>query len=65
LGAKFKKLRRVLKAWHNQLESLIKTIENNRMALFLLDSLEEHRDLSLDEWNFRLIIQGNIAALLE
>jgi hypothetical protein len=65
LGAKFKNLRRVLKAWHNQLASLAKTIGSNRMALFLLDYLEEHRDLSLEEWNFRLIIQGNIAALLE
>jgi hypothetical protein len=35
------------------------------MALFLLNSLEEHRDLSLEEWNFRLIVQRNIAALLE
>jgi hypothetical protein len=35
------------------------------MALFLLDSLEEYRDLSLEEWNFRHIIQSNISALLE
>jgi hypothetical protein len=34
------------------------------MALFLLDSLEQHRDLSLEEWNFRLIVQCNIATLL-
>jgi hypothetical protein len=30
----------------------------------LLDYLEEHRDLSLVEWNFREILQNNIANIL-
>jgi hypothetical protein len=35
-----------------------------RVAPFLLDYLEEFIDLSLEEWNFRHILQDNIAKLL-
>jgi hypothetical protein len=35
------------------------------MVLSFLDMLEESRDLTLEEWNFRRIIQEHLANLLE
>jgi hypothetical protein len=62
---KFKNLRRALRDWQSSLQSLTKTIENNKMLILLLDSLEEFRDLSLEEWNARNIFQSNIESLLQ
>jgi hypothetical protein len=63
--AKFKNLRRVLRAWHSQLSNLAATITNNKNVLMLLDTLEEFKDLSLEEWNFRAIVQEHLTNLLE
>jgi hypothetical protein len=41
------------------------TIQNNKMLFLLLDLIEEHRDLSLEEWNPRNIIQSHLENLLE
>jgi hypothetical protein len=65
LGAKFKNVGRVLKQWHSQISNLAKTIDNNKMILSLLDALEEFRDLALEEWNFRRMVQENLDKLLE
>jgi hypothetical protein len=35
------------------------------MILNFLDTIEEHRDLSLEEWNFRTMVQDNLNGLLE
>jgi hypothetical protein len=35
------------------------------MLILLLDSLEEFRDLSLEEWNTRNIFQSNFESLLQ
>jgi hypothetical protein len=53
LSAKFKNLRRVLKAWQLQLSNLKSNIDNVKLIMGLLDILEEFRDLSVIEWNFR------------
>jgi uncharacterized protein YeeX (DUF496 family) len=50
---KLKNLRRVFRQWQGQLENLAKVIENNKMAISLLDSLEEYINLALHQWNFR------------
>jgi hypothetical protein len=47
--AKFKNLRRVLRCWFAQISNLSKSIHNNKLVLHLLDTLEEYRDLSLEE----------------
>jgi hypothetical protein len=65
LGAKLKNLRRVLKCWQSNLPNLAATISNNKIALFLLDSMEEFRDLNLEEWNFRKLVQEHLENLLE
>jgi hypothetical protein len=56
LGAKFKTLRKVLRQWHSQISNLTKVIENNKVTLAFLDTLEEFRDLALEEWNFRKLV---------
>jgi hypothetical protein len=65
LGGKFKNLRRVLRNWYSMLSNLKTTIANNQLVLRLLDAMEEFRDLSLEEWNFRKIVQIHLANLLE
>jgi hypothetical protein len=40
-------------------------IDNNKGIISFLDSLEETRDLSLEEWNFRKMIQEHLERLLE
>jgi hypothetical protein len=52
IGAKFKNLRRVLKYWQSTLSNLAAVITNTKLVLFLLDSMEEFQDLSVEEWNF-------------
>lgn len=40
-------------------------IANTRIVLQLLETLEEFRDLSLEEWNFRDILKEHLISLLE
>lgn len=56
ISAKFKNLRRILKAWHSQLSGLKTNIDNVKLILSFLEILEECRDLSVPEWNFRDIL---------
>jgi hypothetical protein len=49
----------------SHLQSLVKTIENDILIINVLDSLEEFRDLSLEEWNARRIVQQNLKFLLQ
>jgi hypothetical protein len=39
--------------------------KNNKMVLLFIDSLEEFRYLSLQEWNFWVLVQENIEDLFE
>jgi hypothetical protein len=63
--AKFKNLRRVLRVWQGQISNLNIAIHNNKVMLSFLDMIEESRDLTLEEWNFRKIIQDHLGSLLE
>jgi hypothetical protein len=47
------------------LPSLASTIANFREIIQFLDIVEEFRDLTLEEWNFRNIISSHLANLLE
>jgi hypothetical protein len=64
ISSKFKILRRILKAWKNQLPNLVKTIQNCKEVILFLDTLEENRDLSLEEWNFRSLVSQQLETLL-
>lgn len=63
--AKFKNLRRVIKAWQAQLSSLKTNLANVKLILSFLGLLEEFKDLSLQEWNFRHILEQRLVSLLK
>jgi hypothetical protein len=64
LSAKFKNLRRVLKAWQSRISNLKANIVNVKSVLILLGILEEYRDLTVHEWNFRTVLQDKYSSLL-
>jgi hypothetical protein len=55
----------VLRCWYANISNLASNIKNNKMVIGFLDTLEEFRDLSLEDWNFRPIVQDNLARLHE
>jgi hypothetical protein len=61
---KFKNLRRVIRAWQAQLSSLKTNISNVKLIISLLGIIEEFRDLSLMEWNFRDLLEKKLLSLL-
>ncbi|WVZ96479.1 hypothetical protein U9M48_042112, partial [Paspalum notatum var. saurae] len=63
--AKFKRLRQDLKSWKKSLPNLSEAILNTKQTLSLLEIVEEFRDLSLEEWNFRAILSEHLVQLLE
>lgn len=65
ITAKFKNLRRVLKAWHSQMSSLKDNISNVKLVLALLEVLEKFRDHSLQAWNFKVLLCDKLTTLLE
>lgn len=64
ITAKFKNLRSVFKLWRTQLPNLATTIENTKNIIQFMDMMEEARDLSLQEWNFRNIMVDHLQKLL-
>lgn len=65
ITAKFKNLRKVLKQKQASMSGLKTKIANTKIIIQLLDILEECRDLSLPEWNFRLILRNKLLYLLD
>jgi hypothetical protein len=65
LELNFKNLRGALKAWSSTLSNLKISIANISFTLLLLEAMEEYRDLSLEEWNFRCILREKLLTLLE
>ena len=64
LSAKFKTLKRVLSARQAQLSSLKTNISNVKLVPHLLEIIEELRDLSIEEWNFKSILEKKLLDLL-
>lgn len=64
LTAKFKALRGALRSWQAQLSNLNATISNVKVVIAFMDSIEEGRDLSIQEWNFREILHHKLSSLL-
>lgn len=65
ITAKFKNLRKVLRAWNQTISSLKETIRNLKFFICLLNLMEEFRDLSLPEWNFRKLLESKLISLLK
>jgi hypothetical protein len=64
LTSKFKNTRKVLKDWQRSLPKIDKTVGHIKLLIEFIDIIEEHRDLSIEEWNFRDLMQTKVAELL-
>jgi predicted XRE-type DNA-binding protein len=64
LTTKFKIVRKVLKDWQRSLPKIDKTVRDIKLLIEFIDNIEGHRDLSIEEWNFRNIMQQKVAELL-
>jgi hypothetical protein len=65
ITAKFKNLRRVLNEWKKSISNLKQNISNVKLILSLLNFMEESRDLSLVEWNFKTLLENKLISLLQ
>lgn len=65
LTAKFKNLRAALKEWKRSISNLKNNISNVKLILTFLCLIEELRDLSVVEWNFKRILETKLQALLK
>jgi hypothetical protein len=64
VAAKLKNLRSKIRQWQKNIKSLASLISTTMLVLQFLDTLEEFRDLSIMEWNFRILVRRNIDLLL-
>jgi len=62
---KLKNLRAALKQWSSSFSNLRQLIHNNDLTVQFFDLIEEHRDLTLEEWQLRDLIRDNLLLLLE
>jgi hypothetical protein len=44
---------------------LAKTIENTKLVIGLIDMMERHMDLLIQEWNFRVLLQQHLSQILD
>jgi len=65
LTTKLKNLIRVLKIWKTNISYLKSFIQRVKSLIYLLETLELYRDLSIEEWNFRNILCGKLVSLLK
>ena len=64
LCRKFKTLRHDLKYWSKNISKLTIAIENSNRALLEIDGLENKRQISTPEANFRKILKAHLIRLL-
>lgn len=64
ITAKFKNLRMALKTWKRSLSNLKTNIANVKLLLGFFCLMEEFRDLSIVEWNFKVILERKLQTLL-
>lgn len=64
ITAKFKNLRKVLKEWQSNISNLKQTIANVKLILTFMLFVEEFRDLTVPEWNFKTILEQKLTSLL-
>jgi hypothetical protein len=65
LSSKLKHVRSGLKKWSKNLSNLNKLIYNSKWVLLLMDGLEDQRNLSRMETNFRKLVKQHLANLPE
>jgi hypothetical protein len=64
ITAKSKNLRRVLKDWQKNLSSLKLAIANVKLTISFLLFIEEFKDLTILEWNFKSLLEEKLTSLL-
>jgi hypothetical protein len=62
--AKFKRARKAIQVWCKSLPNLAKMIDKVKFVIQLLDFIEESRDLTIQEWNFKEILIHHLHDLL-
>jgi hypothetical protein len=62
INSKFKNLRRSIKLWPNNIPCLKNLISQVNAVIELLDTFEEMRTLSLEEWN---LLKTHVITLLQ
>jgi hypothetical protein len=65
ITSKFKNLRKVLRIWQKNFSSLRKNLEHVKAILSLLEIIEESRDLTVLEWNFKNLLITKLNQLLD
>jgi hypothetical protein len=56
LMAKLNRARKAIQGWQKSIPNLEKVIDKVKMVIQLLDFIEEIRDLTIHEWNFKDIL---------
>jgi hypothetical protein len=64
LMAKFKRACKAIHVWCKSLPNLAKLIDKVKLVIQLLDFIEESRDLTIQEWNFKEILLLHLQDLL-
>jgi hypothetical protein len=64
LMAKFKRARKVIHGWQKSLPNLAKLIVKAELIIQLMDFIEESRDLTIQEWNFKNALVHHLQGLL-
>jgi hypothetical protein len=62
--AKFKRARKVIHGWQKSLPNLAKLIVKAELIIQLMDFIEESRDLTIQEWNFKNALVHHLQGLL-
>jgi hypothetical protein len=62
--AKFKRARKVIHGWQKSLPNLAKLIVKTELIIQLMDFIEESRDLTIQEWNFKNSLVQHLQGLL-
>jgi len=65
ITAKFKNLRKCLKVWKNGISNLKSAIANVKLVLSFILLIEESRDLTIPEWNFKSLLEKKLYSLLK
>jgi hypothetical protein len=65
IGAKLKNLRYELKRWGKSLSHFKDLVAKCNHVILLLDQIEDARDLSRPEFNFRNIVKSHLKHLLQ
>jgi hypothetical protein len=65
ITAKFKNLRHIIREWQASLTNLMTLIKNVKMIIQLLEAIGDYRHLSLQEWNFKHLLQERLICLLQ